>query len=87
VAGLLAAACQHPWQQGVTRLQLLPPPLGVTSARWRQLQLDAARLLAEQGPALERMGWTAVDGFGLHPGAPSAAVDCYGSRRCCTAAG
>ena len=59
-------------------MQVMPPLLGFTFLRWRRACLDAAGLLATHGAELLAAGWSAADAFGLHAGAPGAAVDCYG---------
>lgn len=66
------------WREGVGRVQAMPPPAGFPVERWRQVQQDAARLLAEHGAEMHGLGWTATDLFGVHPAVPGVAISCVG---------
>lgn len=66
------------WAEGVALLRSRPAPSGATVARWARFQDDAGRLLAEHGAALHRLGWDALDVFGLHRWAPFARPDAMG---------
>lgn len=66
------------WREGVSRVQAMPPPAGFASDKWRQVQVDAARLLDEHGAALHRLGWRATDVWGVHPTVPGVALHCAG---------
>ena len=63
---------------GVSTVQAMPPPIGLPPERWRRVQQDAARLLAEHGDELHRAGWSAADVFGVYPASPGVAVRCAG---------
>ncbi len=45
---------------------------------WHTLQDDARRFLQEWASQARRLGWEALDLFGVHPTAPTARFDCMG---------
>ena len=54
------------WCEGIMLLPTLPPPDGLTPARWAAFASTGARLLRDHGTALHGAGWDALDLFGLH---------------------
>ncbi len=66
------------WAAGVKHLPRMLAPKGFALDRWALIYMDCARLLERHGADLLRLSWSAVDAFGAHPYAPSAAVRCYG---------
>jgi hypothetical protein len=67
------------WAEGLSRLLLTRPPGDLPRRRWRQLILDARRLV-ESGriEAAAAHGWTALDLFGCDEGSPFARIDQMG---------
>jgi hypothetical protein len=53
-------------------------PVGVPEHRWHQGVADAERFLRDWGDTAERLGWTAIDLFNLHPSVPLSRVDRMG---------
>ncbi len=66
------------WAAGIAHLQKMPPLDGFSFPQWRRVQQGCATLLASHGKEMRRLGWTAEDGFGVHPDVPVAGVHCYG---------
>ena len=66
------------WIAGVAILQRMPLLPGFSPGRWRTMVQDCASLLDQWGAEMHRLGWSAVDGFGVHPWACGGAVQCYG---------
>ena len=58
------------WCEGVACLHGIPPPGGITPARWAALAATSTYLLQSHGAELHRAGWDALDLFGLHRRAP-----------------
>ena len=71
------ASLNH-WIAGVAILQRMPLLPGFSPGRWRTMVQDCASLLDQWGAEMHRLGWSAVDGFGVHPWACGGAVQCYG---------
>ncbi len=59
------------WREGVALLAALPPPGGITPARWAALAATSTYLLQSHGAELHRAGWDTLDLFGLHRRAPA----------------
>jgi len=66
LAGVPAA-----WCEGVALLASMPAPATVDPARWVILSATAVRLLRDHGAELHRVGWDALDLFGLNRHAPA----------------
>ncbi len=66
------------WVQGVGDLMVAPAHPGWKEDDWRTLQEDALRFLKEWASQASRLGWEAVDLFGVHPTKPTARLDCAG---------
>lgn len=73
-----AQADTDPWASGVAQLQRMMPLVGFSTAQWALVQHGCASLLADWGTELRRLGWSAEDGFGIHPEAPGTGVHAYG---------
>ena len=93
VAGLLAASRIRPadpnrsarvredadgWKAGVAELQRMLPLDGFSDGQWKSVQWGCAALLEDWSAEMRRLGWSAADGFGVHPEAPATAVQCCG---------
>ncbi len=66
------------WVQGVGDLMVMPPHPDWKEDAWRTLQDDALRFLQKWAGQARRLGWEALDLFGVHPTAPTARFDCMG---------
>ena len=77
-AALDLSGVPQSWREGVRLLRTRPTPCAIPAARWARFQDDAARLLAEHCAELHRLGWDALDVFGLHRWAPFARPDAMG---------
>lgn len=66
------------WAEGFARLVCMPCPGGVPERRWRQFIDDAGRFLDRWTPQVAALGWTTVEVFGAHAGAPHCRYDCMG---------
>ena len=65
-----------PWHDGAIRLQATSPPAGFSKARWMRAGLNAARLVENNGAALQAAGWDTLDLFGVHRFVPGTRPDC-----------
>lgn len=63
------------WAEGFATLQTALPPRSMTESRWRQIIDDAGRFLDRWAANAAALGWTTLDVFGVHPGAPEASHD------------
>ena len=66
------------WVQGVCDLMVMPPHADWKKDDWHTLQDDALRFIREWASQARRLGWEALDLFGVHPTAPTARFDCMG---------
>ncbi len=66
------------WVQGVCDLLAMPPHPAWKEDDWHTLQEDALRFLQKWAGQARRLGWEALDLFGVHPTAPTARFDCMG---------
>ncbi len=66
------------WVQGVADLMVMPPSPDWKEHDWHTLQDDARQFLQEWAGQARRLGWEALDLFGVHPTAPTARFDCMG---------
>ena len=66
------------WGEGLAALHLADPLEGFTLASWRQLLNDAGRFVDRWGSEAARLGWTALDLFGVHQVAPAVRYDAMG---------
>ena len=58
------------WVQGVADLLVMPPHPAWTEEAWKTLQEDALAFLRQWAAQAHRLGWEALDLFGVHPTAP-----------------
>ena len=63
------------WVQGTADLQVAPPHPAWTDKGWKTLQDDALRFLQQWAGQARRLGWDALDLFGVLPTAPVARMD------------
>lgn len=66
------------WAEGFARLDIAGRPPDFTEKAWRQLIEDGGRFLDRWASEAARLGWTALDVFGVHPAAPSTNYDAIG---------
>jgi hypothetical protein len=66
------------WQAICEELKRSEPPAWASAERWRELVADAESFLAAWGKTADRLGWTTLDLFGVHPTAPAARFDVMG---------
>jgi hypothetical protein len=66
------------WAQGLADVIGTERLQGFTSRQWADLIEDGRRFLERWGADAARLGWTAVDLFGVHPVQPWARYDCMG---------
>ncbi len=66
------------WVQGVGDLMVMSPHPAWTDEKWKTLQEDALRFLREWAAQAQRLGWDALDLFGVHPTAPAARFNYMG---------
>ncbi len=64
------------WVQGVGELMVMPPHPAWTEDGWKTLQGDALRFIREWANQAHRLGWDALDLFGVHRTKPTARLDC-----------
>ncbi len=64
--------------EGFARLDPALPPTGFDRKRWRTLIDDGGKFLARWGEEAARLGWSALDVFGVHSIAPGARYDAAG---------
>ena len=72
------AGVPREWAEGFARLDMASPPRGLDQRRWRTLIDDGGRFLDQWGAEAARLGWSALDVFGVHPVAPNARYDAMG---------
>jgi hypothetical protein len=77
-AGSLADDCPSEWQAICEELKRSEPPSWASAERWRELVADAESFLAAWGKTADRLGWTTLDLFGVHPTAPATRFDVMG---------
>ena len=66
------------WMQGISDLPVMPPHPAWTDDGWKVLQQDALRVLQDWAAQAHRLGWEALDLFGVHPTKPTVRMDCMG---------
>ena len=59
------------WAESFARLDIAEGPPDFTENAWRQLIEDGGRFLDRWAHEAARLGWSALDVFGVHPAAPS----------------
>lgn len=59
------------WAESFARLDIAERPPDFTGKAWRQLIEDGGRFLDRWASEAARLGWSALDVFGVHPAAPS----------------
>ena len=72
------AGVPREWAEGFAQLDLATPPMGFDQRRWRTLINDGGKFLDHWGAEAARLGWSALDVFGVHPIAPAARFDAAG---------
>ena len=77
-AGSLPADCPAEWKAVWEELKRSEPPSWASAERWSELVADAESFLVTWGTTADRLGWTALDLFGVHPTAPTARFDVMG---------
>jgi hypothetical protein len=77
-ASPLPADCPSEWQAIWKELKRSEPPSWASAERWRELAADAEGFLMTWGNTADRLGWTTLDLFGVHPTAPTARFDVMG---------
>lgn len=66
------------WAAGYAVMRSMLPPAGFYAARWDHLICATGKFLACWGAEAIHCGWSTLDAFGCHPGAPTARFDCMG---------
>jgi hypothetical protein len=66
------------WAESFARLNIADQPPGFRHEAWSQLIDDGGRFLDCWGMEAARLGWSALDVFGVHPAAPSTTFDAIG---------
>jgi hypothetical protein len=66
------------WTEGFARLDLAVPHPDFSPSWWRAIVKDGGRFLEVWAPEAARLGWQAIDLFGVHPIAPAARFDAMG---------
>jgi len=59
------------WAEGLARLSTMPRPEAHTAPAWETLIQDAAVFLDRHGATAARLGWSALDCFGIYPDRPA----------------
>jgi hypothetical protein len=77
-AGSLPFDCPSEWWAICGELRRSEPPSWASAGRWNQLAADAESFLITWGETADRLGWTTLDLFGVHPTAPTARFDVMG---------
>ena len=77
-AGSLPPDCPSEWQAICEALRRSEPPAWASAERWSELVADAESFLVTWGNTADRLGWTTLDLFGVHPTAPTARFDVMG---------
>jgi hypothetical protein len=70
--------CPSEWKEIWEELKRSEPPSWASAGRWSELVADAETFLVTWGKTADRLGWTALDLFGVHPTAPTARFDVMG---------
>jgi hypothetical protein len=66
------------WAESFARLDIAERPPDFTGKAWRQLIEDGGRFLDCWASEAARLGWSALDVFGVYPAAPSTTYDAIG---------
>jgi hypothetical protein len=66
------------WAESFARLNIADQPSGFSYDAWCQLIDDGGQFLDRWGMKAARLGWSALDVFGVHPAAPSTTYDAIG---------
>ena len=66
------------WAQGVCDLLVMPPHPAWTDEDWQTIREDALQFLQQWAAQAHRLGWEALDLFGVHPTNPIVRFDCMG---------
>lgn len=66
------------WHAILEELRQTKSPNWLSDERWVELLSDAEAFLSTWGSSAERLGWTALDLFGVHPIAPAVRFDVMG---------
>jgi hypothetical protein len=77
-AGSLPYDCPSEWRAICNELKHSEPPSWASTDRWSELVADAEAFLTAWGLTADRLGWTTLDLFGVHPTAPTARFDVLG---------
>jgi hypothetical protein len=72
------AGVPRDWAESFARLGIADRPPDFTGEAWRQLIEDGGRFLDCWASEAARLGWSALDVFGVHPAAPSTTYDAIG---------
>jgi hypothetical protein len=81
------SACANPdvsdqvprsWAESFARLNIADQPAGFRHEAWCQLIDDGGQFLDRWGMEAARLGWSALDVFGVRPAAPSTTFDAIG---------
>jgi hypothetical protein len=77
-AGSLPSDCPSEWYAIREKLKLSEPASWASAERWSELLADAESFLVTLGKTADRLGWTTLNLFGVHPIAPTARFDVMG---------
>lgn len=66
------------WHAIIAGLNRRDPPEWTASDRWREVVSDAGIFIAAWGEPADRLGWSDLDLFGVHPTAPGSRFDAMG---------
>jgi hypothetical protein len=66
------------WRAILEELKLCETPEWLSNDRWAELLVDADTFVSTWGISAKRLGWTALDLFGVYPIAPAARFDVMG---------
>ena len=72
------AGVPRSWAESFARLDIAEHRPDFSEKAWRELIEDGGRFLDRWANDAARLGWTALDVFGVHPAAPSTTYDAIG---------
>jgi hypothetical protein len=72
------AGVPRSWAESFARLDIANRPPEFSEGPWRQLIDDGGQFLDRWANEAARLGWTALDVFGVHPAAPSTTYEAMG---------
>jgi hypothetical protein len=81
-----AADCPQGWRGALLGLSPDHDPCpGFQPDAWARVQANALAFIDRHGDVAQRLGWTAVELFGVHPALGAIRVDCAGALMLCSA--